>query len=116
MQCLKVYELAPMSYGWDARWVRKRFKMGEGLEVETCQDVTTGLIACPICTDISKLCPSYGEPVHVAVSSGVTLFFSPDDLLHHMRAHARAGDWRGYTTSEEEEEELEEVEEAEEEV
>lgn len=94
-----------MSYGWEPRWVRRKFKMGEGVEVETCQDVVTSLIICPMCVDVSKLCPSYVEPTQMAIPSNAMLFFSPDDLFHHIRAHAKAGEWKGYVLSEEEEEE-----------
>lgn len=103
-----------MSYGWEAKWIRRKFRMGEGIEVETCQDITTGLIICPMCINISKLCPSHGEPTQLTISSGAMLFFTPEDLFHHMKAHAKSGEWKSYTISEEEEE-VEEIEEVEEE-
>lgn len=103
-----------MSYTWEAKWIRKKFKMSEGIEIEACQDLTTGLIACPMCIDIAKLCPSYTEPTQIALSANVMLFFSSDDLFHHIRAHAKSGEWKSYTISEEEEaEEVEELEDVE---
>lgn len=97
-----------MSYGWDAKWVRRKIKMGEGLEIETCVDITTGLIACPLCIDISILCPSYTEPTSTTLTSNAVLFFTSSDLFYHMKAHARSSEWKIYISGEEEEEEIEE--------
>lgn len=94
-----------MSHGWEARWIRKKIKMSEGLEIETCIDITTGLVICPLCADISVLCPSSTEPTTTALPSNAVLFFTSSDLFHHMKAHARSSDWRIYVSSEEEEEE-----------
>ncbi|MEM1541750.1 MAG: hypothetical protein QW101_03790 [Ignisphaera sp.] len=99
-----------MSYGWEARWIRKRYKMGEGLEVETCQDLTSGLIVCPLCVDISHLCPSFAEPSTASVSIDAIFFFSSEDLFHHMKAHVKAGEWSKHISSEVEEEGEEYVE------
>lgn len=100
-----------MSYGWEARWIRKRFRMAEGVEIETCYDTASGLILCPLCVSISKVCPSGSEP-SAALVSGATYFFSPEDLFHHMRAHARMSEWgKAYILSEEEEPTEEEEEE-----
>jgi len=102
-----------MSYGWEARWVRRKFKMAEGIEVETCYDLTSSLILCPLCINISKVCPSSTEPSATLVS-GAMYFFYPEDLFHHMRAHARMSEWsKAYVVSEEEEELVEEEEEEE---
>lgn len=102
-----------MSYGWEAKWIRKKYKMSEKIEVETCQDVVTGLIICPLCVNISQLCPSYVEPSSISVSANAMFFFSSEDLFHHMRAHAKAGEWGVHVVSEEEEESEEIVEEEE---
>lgn len=106
-----------MSYGWDAKWIRKKIKMSEGLEIETCVDITTGLIVCPLCINISNLCPSYAEPESAALTSSASLFFTSSDLFHHMRAHAKSSEWKAYISGEEEEEEVgeEEIEEGSEE-
>ncbi|ADM26947.1 conserved hypothetical protein [Ignisphaera aggregans DSM 17230] len=102
-----------MSYGWEAKWIKKKFKVVGGLEVETCQDLSTGLILCPLCTDISKICPSPTEPSSTPVSKGV-YFFSIEDLYRHMIAHTRASEWGKYVTvGEEEGEEGDEEEEEE---
>uniref|UniRef100_A0A7C5THF8 Uncharacterized protein n=1 Tax=Ignisphaera aggregans TaxID=334771 RepID=A0A7C5THF8_9CREN len=99
-----------MSYGWEAKWIRRKFKMAEGIEIETCYDIVSNLILCPICVNISKVCPSVTEPSSTLVSNA-TYFFSPEDLFHHMRAHAKMTEWsRIYTVSEEEEEPEEEEE------
>ncbi len=96
-----------MSYGWEAKWIKKKFKVVGGLEIETCQDLSTGLILCPLCTDISKICPSPTEPSSIPVSRGL-YFFSIEDLYRHMIAHTRASEWEKYVVSEEEGEEEEE--------
>lgn len=96
-----------MATGWEPKWIRRKFKMGEGVEVETCQDIITGLIVCPLCIDIAKLCPSTSEAVVSALNSSATLFFTASDLFHHMKAHVKAGDWKVYESSEEEEEGIE---------
>lgn len=102
-----------MATGWDPRWVKRKIRMGEGIEVETCLDITTGLIVCPLCVDVSKLCPSASEATAGVLSSSATLFFTAGDLFHHMKAHVKAGEWRVYEASEEEEEEVEVEEEIE---
>ena len=87
--------------------------MAEGIEVETCYDIVSSLILCPLCSNISKVCPSATEPSTTTVSNA-TFFFSPEDLFHHMRAHARMSEWsKAYMVSEEEEEPIEEEEEEE---
>ncbi|MEM4442188.1 MAG: hypothetical protein QXN02_04680 [Ignisphaera sp.] len=92
-----------MIYGWEAKWIRRKYKMGEGLEIETCQDLSTGLIVCPLCVDISYLCPSFTEPSTASISTDAVFFFSSEDLFHHMKAHAKAGEWSKHIPSEVEE-------------
>ncbi|MEM4848415.1 MAG: hypothetical protein QXM55_02120 [Ignisphaera sp.] len=96
-----------MATGWEPKWVKRKLRMGEGIEVETCQDIITGLIVCPLCADISRLCPSVSEVTTASLNSSATLFFTASDLFYHMRAHVKAGEWKVYEASEEEEEEAE---------
>ncbi|MEM1560086.1 MAG: hypothetical protein QW775_01130 [Ignisphaera sp.] len=95
-----------MATGWEPKWVKKKIRMGEGIEVETCLDITTGLIVCPLCVDVSKLCPSASEANAGVLNSGATLFFTAGDLFHHMKAHVKVGEWKVYEIGEEEEEEV----------
>ncbi len=99
-----------MSYEWETRWIKKKFKVVGGLEIETCLDLSTGLILCPLCADISKICPSTTEPSSVSISRGM-YFFSIEDLYRHMIAHTRSSEWEKHVVISEEEEEGEEKEE-----
>lgn len=100
-----------MSYQWEARWVRKRLELG-GISIEVCVDESTGLIACPVCIDVDKLCPP-GKRVSVQPPEGVAYFYSVEDLLNHLKAHSEEFWGRERRRRAEE---LEEVEEHEEEV
>ena len=99
-----------MGYGWEPKWIRKKIVISEGIEIETCYDAVTGLYLCPICVNVSKVCPSYTE-YSSAIPEKATYFFSIDDLLHHIKAHTKI-DKAGYQYVEAEEgEEEEEIEE-----
>ncbi|MEM1650039.1 MAG: hypothetical protein QXX47_04110 [Sulfolobales archaeon] len=82
----------------------------EGRTIETCRDTTTGLIICPICTDISRICPSDREYGSITPDKAV-YFFTEDDLRNHIEAHSRSSEWGKITTFTEESEEEEEEEE-----
>lgn len=97
-----------MAIGWEPKWIRRKFKMGEGIEIESCVDITTGLIVCPMCVDVSKLCPSYSDPTPGVIAPNALLFFNADDMFFHMKVHARSGEFRLYEVGEEEEAEEEE--------
>ncbi len=81
-----------LSYYWEPQWVRKVFVFN-GVEIETCQDLVSGLIVCPICVDIDKLCPSRDRPSNVLPPENATFFFSLEDLYRHLYAH-RESAWR----------------------
>lgn len=98
-----------MGYGWEPRWVKKRFKIGEGVEIETCLDEVTRLILCPLCVNVTEVCKE-GAESHMVPPSG-TYFFSPEDLALHMRAHARYTTWTRVVHEKEEVEIEEEIEE-----
>jgi len=92
-----------MTYYWEPKWVRRKFEF-EGVLIETCIDLNTGLIVCPECVDIDALCPSEDRP-NTAVPAGTpTYFFSIADLLRHLSAH-RESLWKKTTVEEEEAEE-----------
>jgi hypothetical protein len=71
---------------WEPRWVRRRVS-AHGITVTTCYDLTTTLLVCPLCSDISidELCPEGQEGV-IPVSRAA-LFLTVEDLINHMRTH-----------------------------
>jgi hypothetical protein len=96
-----------MSYSWEPKWIRKKIAVAEGIEIETCYDASTGLMLCPLCVNVSKVCPSSTEPTTI-IPENVPYFFSPEDIVHHMKTHAKAIETRKlYTEVEVEEEEVE---------
>jgi len=93
-----------MSYHWEPQWIRKRVVV-DGMELEVCQDLSTGLYLCPLCIDIDRVCPSESKPSTV-VPDKATYFFSLQDLVRHLHAH-RESRWREAAVSVEEEAEEE---------
>jgi hypothetical protein len=71
---------------WEPRWVRRRVS-AHGITVTTCYDLTTTLLVCPLCSDVSidELCPEGQEGV-IPVSRAA-LFLTAEDLINHMRTH-----------------------------
>lgn len=77
-----------MSLTWEPQWERVKVSYA-GMTIETCRDRVTGLLLCPICSDIDKICPE-GKVISV-VSEEMSVFFTPEDLIHHLRTHS--GTW-----------------------
>ncbi|MDK6027774.1 hypothetical protein QPL79_00090 [Ignisphaera sp. 4213-co] len=102
-----------MSYSWEPKWIRRKIKLAESIEIETCYDEATTLFLCPLCIDITKVCPSYTDYSNIIPEKSL-YFFSIEDLMHHMRTHGREGDVSKLYIVQTESEEMEE-EEAEEE-
>lgn len=102
-----------MAYYWEPRWIRKRITLAEGIAIETCLDLTTNLLVCPICVDIDKLCPYTDKESSAMPPPNISYFFSEEDLIRHIQAHREAA-WRHTAIHIEEEEESEEGEEEEE--
>lgn len=75
-----------MSLFWEPKWVRKLLKF-EGIEIVTCEDLSSGLIVCPICEDIDELCPE-GKTTS-RVKENMLTFFTPKDLILHIKTHKR---------------------------
>lgn len=73
-----------MALSWEPVWVRKKVVF-KGVEVETCVDESTGMLLCPLCHDIDKICPP-GRKGRV-VSDNMVTFFSPEDLVRHLSSH-----------------------------
>ena len=92
-----------MSYHWEPQWIRRKFEI-DGVTIETCVDITTGMIVCPACTDVDALCPSEDKPNSALPRGTPTFFFSIADLIRHMKAH-RESAWRKRVEEEEEAEE-----------
>ncbi len=92
-----------LSYHWEPRWVRRKFEI-DGITIETCVDLATGMIVCPACVDVDSLCPHEDKPTSVIPRGSPSFFFSVTDLLRHMRAH-RESAWRRKVEEEEEAEE-----------
>ena len=100
-------------YQWIPRWVRVKISLRNNEIIETCRDETTGLIICPICSDIEKICPS-DKKVSSVIPEKTIYFFSEEDLVSHIYAHSESSEW-GRSSGKYEEEESEETEEEEEE-
>jgi hypothetical protein len=99
-----------MSYTWEPKWVKKKIKVSEGIEIETCYDISTGLMLCPLCVNISRMCPSTTEPTNF-IPENVPYFFSPEDIVYHMKTHTKIIEGKKlYIEIEAEEEEGEEEE------
>ena len=97
-----------MAFRWTPQWSRKKFRY-EGMEIETCIDITTGLILCPICVDIDNICPKGRKSLQISPEKAI-YFFTVQDLIEHMKAHTTSP-WekkRIPIITEEEEEENEE--------
>ncbi|RLG87936.1 MAG: hypothetical protein DRO15_03970 [Thermoprotei archaeon] len=75
-----------MVFRWNPKWSRRKF-IYEGMEIETCVDLITGLILCPICTDIDNVCPE-GKGDTQVVPEKAAYFFTVQDLIEHIKAHA----------------------------
>ncbi len=73
-----------MALFWEPVWVRKKVSF-KGIEVETCVDETTGILLCPLCHDIDKICPP--EKKGGVVSDNMVTFFSVEDLIRHLSSH-----------------------------
>lgn len=77
-----------MSYTWEPKWEKIKIE-DHGIELYTCIDRITNLIACPICLNARKVCIEGSSPGKFAGTSG-SFFFSPEDLINHIRAfHVR---------------------------
>lgn len=108
--------MSGLSYYWEPRWIRKSVTIADGIVIETCLDLTTNLLVCPLCVDIDKLCPYRDRESDAAPPTNASYFFSEEDLVRHIYAHKEAL-WKhaiAYTEAEEEEEGEQEEEEEEE--
>jgi len=99
-----------LSLIWEPRWVRKTLERN-GIKITTCVDEKSGFIMCPICGNIDEYCPP-GKTTSLEPKEGISVFFSFNDLVWHLIAHAQAA-WykKRKTVVEVEEEEVEEEEE-----
>ncbi len=100
-----------MSLFWEPRWVRKKYWV-DGIEIITCEDEVSGLILCPVCENVEEYCPENRSTSRVR--ENIITFFSPRDLIYHMRSHKSGKGFKfkieKYGEAEESEEEEEEEE------
>ncbi|MEM2376488.1 MAG: hypothetical protein QXZ10_02635 [Sulfolobales archaeon] len=73
-----------MSLFWEPRWVRKRYLV-DGVDIVTCEDEVSGLILCPICEKIDEYCPENKSTSRVR--ENLNTFFTPRDLIYHLKSH-----------------------------
>ena len=66
-----------MALQWEQEWVDVEI-VYEGIKLRVKQDRKTRLYACPIC----------GYEEHAS------LFYTVEDLLHHLLSHVSGRDWR----------------------
>lgn len=97
-----------MSLFWEPRWRRVSFDV-DGVVIETCLDVSTNLLLCPVCVKIDEVCPKEGNSLKQVVDK--PLFFSLVDLVNHLRSHTMSSEIKRIVVKKEEEEESVEEEE-----
>lgn len=97
-----------MSLFWEPRWVRKKYLV-DGIEVITCEDEASGLILCPICEKVEEYCPE-GKSTSRA-RENINTFFTPRDLIYHLKSHKNQRNMKFRIEKFEEVEEEEEEEE-----
>jgi len=73
-----------LAYTWEPRWEKIRIE-AHGITVNTCRDRITGMISCPICIHALSKCidPSI-KPTYKTTN---IFFFTPEDLLNHIREY-----------------------------
>ncbi len=74
-----------MAYTWEPRWKPVTIRYS-GIEIHTCMDRITGMIACPICTDAVNTCLSGDDDKNPGKKETI-FFFTEKDLLLHIKAH-----------------------------
>lgn len=97
-----------MSLFWEPKWRRVSLNVN-GVVIETCLDISTNLLLCPVCVRIDEVCPKEGNPLKQIVDE--PLFFSLTDLVNHLRSHTVPGGIKRIVVKKEEEEESVEEEE-----
>ncbi|WP_448578045.1 hypothetical protein [Thermosphaera sp.] len=72
-----------LAYTWEPKWEAIRLE-SNGIILTTCRDKVTGLIACPICLNANSTCLGKSA-THTEIKSEISLFFSIDDLIEHIK-------------------------------
>jgi hypothetical protein len=72
-----------LAYTWEPKWEAVRLE-SNGIILNTCREKVTGLIACPICLNASFTCLGKSA-THAEMKGEVSLFFSIDDLIEHIK-------------------------------
>lgn len=71
-----------MAYSWEPKWESYIVK-SSGIEIQTCRDKLTNLIACPICIHARSTC--YGDKKPDQYEYENSFFHSVDDLIYHIK-------------------------------
>ncbi|ADI32197.1 hypothetical protein Shell_1094 [Staphylothermus hellenicus DSM 12710] len=89
-----------MAYTWEPKWEKYRVEV-DGIILYTCRDKITGMIACPICIHAASTCLDLEKrrPRNYPVEN--SFFFSPYDLIIHIREYHARGLNKKYLASSE---------------
>lgn len=71
-----------MAYTWEPKWESYVVK-ADGIEIRTCRDRITGLIACPICIHAASTCYDDRKPDHYEYEN--SFFYTEEDLIYHIK-------------------------------
>lgn len=71
-----------MAYTWEPKWESYIVK-ADGIELKTCRDRITGLIACPICIHAASTC--YGDQKPSKYEYENSFFYTVEDLINHIK-------------------------------
>lgn len=91
-----------MSLFWEPKWRRVTLNIA-GAPVETCLDLSTNLLACPACIKIDEVCPKDSDSIRSTVNGPI--FFTVEDLIHHLKSHLMINEVKHIIIKREEEEE-----------
>ncbi len=84
-----------MSLTWEPRWEPVVIEYA-GIRIRTCKDKITNMIACPICINAAKECLNIKNPPKIPEDEiDRVFFFSPIDLIMHIKNHRRIKSHRG---------------------
>ncbi|MEM1628983.1 MAG: hypothetical protein QXP02_05150 [Desulfurococcaceae archaeon] len=78
-----------MAYTWEPRWEVFEVKT-HGIELRTCRDKITGLIACPICIHAASKCLGQPAPSKEYEYEN-SFFYTVDDLIEHLKNYHYSG-------------------------
>lgn len=77
-----------MAYTWEPKW-EPFIARSSGIEIKTCRDRITGIIACPICIHAASTC--LGEKKPMSYNYENSYFYTVDDLINHLKNYHLGG-------------------------